>query len=224
MITTDTDSPERTSKQLVVLLHGLASFPVSMALLERVLEKEGYAVRNLGYPSTRGSVNDAAARVMQEVHDLSPVITVHFVAHSMGNIVIRRMLNEEIPNLGRMVMIAPPNKGSLLAQQLKDLGVFRWVFGPAGQQLSSDNAPFFDSLPSPPCEFGIIAGGKGDGKGYNPFLPGDDDGTITVESTMLEGASDFILLKTTHTLILFLKETAEQTVCFLKYGRFKNQD
>jgi len=224
VITTDTDSPERTSKQLVVLLHGLASFPVSMALLERVLEKEGYAVRNLGYTSTRGSVNDAAARVMQEVRDLSPDITVHFVAHSMGNIVIRRMLNEAIPNLGRMVMIAPPNKGSLLAQQLKDLGVFRWIFGPAGQQLSSDNASFFDSLPSPPCEFGIIAGGKGDGKGYNPFLPGDDDGTITVESTMLEGASDFILLKATHTLILFLKETAEQTVCFLKYGRFKNQD
>lgn len=221
MITTDTDSPERTSKQLVVLLHGLASFPVSMALLERVLEKEGYAVRNLGYPSTRGSVNDAAARVRQEVRDLSPDITVHFVAHSMGNIVIRRMLNEEIPNLGRMVMIAPPNRGSLLAQQLKDLGVFRWIFGPAGQQLSSDNAPFFDSLPSPPCEFGIIAGGKGDGKGYNPFLPGDDDGTITVESTMLEGASDFILLKATHTLILFLKETAEQTVHFLKYGKFK---
>jgi pimeloyl-ACP methyl ester carboxylesterase len=221
VIAADSHSHARTDNQLVVLLHGLASFPVSMVFLEKVLEKEGYAVRNLGYPSTRGSVEDAAARVRQEVRDINPDITVHFVAHSLGNIVVRRMLSEDIPNIGRMVMIAPPNSGSLLAQQLKDLGLFKWIFGQAGKQLSSDNALFFDSLPSPPCEFGIIAGGKGDGKGYNPFLPGDDEGTVTVESTMLEGARDFILLNATHTLILFSKETAEQTVHFLKNGRFK---
>jgi pimeloyl-ACP methyl ester carboxylesterase len=208
----------------VVLLHGIGNIPISMKYIENRLESAGYCVHNLGYPSTDIPIGDAAARIRNQVLALGPDVTVHFVAHSMGNLVVRMMLEEELPNLGRMVMIAPPNKGSMAAQQLHDLGIYQWIFGPAGQQLPADETRFFDSLPVPPCDFGIIAGGRGTEEGYNPLLPGDDDGTVRVEETKLTGAADFILLKNTHTLILFDPDTARQVVHFLRHGRFSVQE
>jgi pimeloyl-ACP methyl ester carboxylesterase len=207
--------------EAVILLHGMGNVPLSMKYLENRLEKAGYRVHNLGYPSTDIPIEEAAERIRDKIYGLERAETIHFVAHSIGNLVVRRMFDRELPNLGRMVMIAPPNRGSLAAQQLHDLDIYQWIFGPSGQQLSADRTEFFESLPEPPCEFGIIAGGRGTENGYNPLLPGDDDGTVRVEETKLPGAADFILLKDTHTLILFDRETAEQTVHFLKTGRFR---
>jgi len=205
----------------VILLHGIASLPLSMIYLEDALEEEGYAVHNIGYPSTDLPIGEAAGLVRKKVQALVPSGTVHFVAHSMGNLVLRKMLEKEIPNLGRIVMIAPPNQGSMTARRLRDLNIYQWIFGPAGQELSADRHEFFDSLPIPSHPFGIIAGGKGNEEGYNIALPGDDDGTVRVEETMLPGAADFILIDSTHTLILFDAETARQTIYFLKNGKFR---
>jgi pimeloyl-ACP methyl ester carboxylesterase len=207
--------------EAVVLLHGIANVPLSMKYLEKSIEEAGYSVHNLGYPSMEIPIGEAADRVREYVAALGPDVTVHFVAHSMGNLVVRRMFDKKLPNLGRMVMIAPPNQGSMLAQQLRDLDIYRWFFGPAGQQLPADRVEFFNTLPVPPCPFGIIAGGRGTEKGYNPLLPGDDDGTVRVEETLLAGAADFILINNTHTLILFDRETREQTIHFLKHGNFR---
>jgi triacylglycerol lipase len=207
--------------EVVVLLHGIANVPLSMRYLEERLEKEGFKVFNLGYPSTVMPIGQAADMVREKVLALGPEVTVHFVAHSMGNIVVRSMLREKLPNLGKIVMIAPPNQGSLAAEWLEDLDLYQWIFGPAGQELSADRKGFFQSLPIPPCPFGIIAGGLGTEEGFNPFLPGDDDGTLMVKETRLAGAADFILIKSTHTMILFNPETAEQVVYFLKYGKFE---
>ena len=121
-------------------------------------------------------------------------------------------------------MIAPPNQGSFMAQRLEDMDIYRWIFGPAGQQLPANNRAFFNNLPVPDCEFGIIAGGKGTEGGYNPLLDGDDDGTVRVEETKLEGAADFIVVNNIHTLILFDPETVEQTIHFLKNGQFKRKE
>jgi pimeloyl-ACP methyl ester carboxylesterase len=206
--------------EAVVLLHGIANVPISMKYLENHLENAGYRVHNLGYPSTHMPIGEAAIKIRNQVLALGPDITVNFVAHSMGNLVVRRMLEQNLPNLGRMVMIAPPNQGSIAAQQLNDLDLYQWIFGPAGQQLAADRVGFFESLPVPPCEFGIIAGGRGTKEGYNPLLPGDDDGTVRVEEAKLAGATDFLLLKNTHTLILFDPDTAQQVVHFLRHGRF----
>ena len=211
------------AEEAVILLHGIGNVPLSMKYLESRLEKAGFTVQNLGYPSTDIPIGEAAERVRRKVLTLGPDVTIHFVAHSMGNIVVRSMLGEELPNLGRMVMIAPPNQGSLAAQRLRDLDMYQWIFGPAGQQLPADRKEFFDSLPVPPCQFGIIAGGRGTEKGYNPLLPGDNDGTVRVEETLLPGAADFILINSTHTLILFDKDTALQTVHFLKFGKFQER-
>ena len=207
--------------EIVVLLHGIANIPLSMKYLENSLEKAGYRVYNLGYPSTDVPIEEAAASVRERVMGLKNAERINFVGHSMGNLVIRMVLGEELPGLGRVVMIAPPNQGSFIAEQLEDLDLYRWIFGPAGQELPANNRDFFENLPVPNYEFGIIAGGKGTENGYNPLLEGDDDGTVSVAETKLPGAADFIIINRTHTLILFAPETVEQTISFLKTGRFQ---
>lgn len=210
--------------EIVVLLHGIANVPLSMKVIENSLEEAGFRVHNLGYPSTEETIEEASRQVLNRVSSLAGGSTVHFVGHSMGNLVVRAMLREEAFRPGRIVMIAPPNQGAYAAQRLKDLDIYRWFFGPAGTELAADNRVFFDSLPVPRGEFGIIAGGTGTEDGYNPFLEGDDDGTVRVEETRLPGAADFILVHSTHTLILFDPETARQTISFLKSGRFQKAE
>jgi pimeloyl-ACP methyl ester carboxylesterase len=210
-----------TADEIVVLLHGIANIPLSMKYLENSLEKAGYQVHNLGYASTGVPIEEAAARIRETVLAINGVKRIHFVGHSMGNLLIRIILADDLPGLGRVVMIAPPNQGSFMAQRLEDLDIYRWIFGPAGQQLPAGNKAFFDKLPVPDCEFGIIAGGRGTEGGYNPLLEGDNDGTVRVEETKLAGAADFTLVNNTHTLILFDPETVEQTIHFLKNGKFK---
>ena len=211
------------AEEIVVLLHGIANIPLSMKYLENNLKKAGYQVHNLGYPSTGVPIEEAAAGVREKVMSFTNVDRINFVGHSMGNLVIRMMLEKDLPGLGRIVMIAPPNQGSFVAQQLEDLDLYRWVFGPAGQELPAANREFFEKLPVPNCEFGIIAGGKGTENGYNPLIEGDDDGTVSVAETKLPGATDFIIVNRTHTLILFAPETVEQTIHFLKFGKFQKQ-
>ncbi len=210
-----------SADEIVVLLHGIANVPLSMSYLENGLTKAGYQVHNLGYPSTDETIEEASRQIMSQIGELAGGSVVNFVAHSMGNLVVRNMLKVGNIRLGRIVMIAPPNQGSHAAERLKDLDIYRWFFGPAGKELSADNRTFFDNLPIPRCEFGIIAGGKGNNEGYNPLLEGDDDGTVRVEETRLPGAADFILVNNTHTLILFDPKTVEQTIHFLKFGKFK---
>ncbi len=215
-------SPLMESSETVVLLHGIANVPLSMAYIKRGLEKEGYDVLNLGYQSTRSTVESAASELHTRVVSAVKGGKIHFVAHSLGNIVVRKMLAEPFSRLGRMVMITPPNQGSELSERFKNLELYKWIFGPAGQQLSSDNPVFFNSLPVPPCQFGIIAGGKGNDRGFNPLLKGDNDGTISVETTRMESASDFIIIDSLHTMILFSRETLEQVISFLKSGKFRH--
>ena len=90
-------------------------------------------------------------------------------------------------------------------------------------ELRSSNENFWRSLPPPPIEFGILAGGLGDGKGFNPILPGDDDGTLSLDETRLEGAKEFLVLPYQHSLILLRKKTAAMTADFLENGSFSQQ-
>ncbi|MCK4447839.1 MAG: hypothetical protein KAW56_12260 [Candidatus Marinimicrobia bacterium] len=46
--------------------------------------------------------------------------------------------------------------------------------------------------------FGIIAGGLNKKNGFNPLIPVDDDRTLAVEETKLNGCKDFILMPGLH--------------------------
>src|SRR5262249_13688435 len=165
---------------------------------------------------------------------------IDFVAHSLGNLVIRHMLGDQIeqteghradPRIKRIVMLAPPNNGAKLAQLLADNKLFKSLAGPPGTELG----PQFDQLERhlaiPSCEFGIVAGARGegrtdakaDGQGHAP--QGDDDDLIVaVPETKLPGASDFLVLTALHTFMMDEPKVQEATLSFLLHGYFESAE
>ena len=219
-------------KEVVVLVHGLGASRQMMNGLADYIEKEGgFYVINFGYPSTVGVIDQHAKSLMSVLQHLDGVETVNFVAHSMGNIVIRECLADlaSLPanqqpefSYKRFVMIAPPNHGASMADNFSESKVAQLFAGEPLQQLAPGKG--WDSLEqrlaTPSFEFGIIAGGRGDGEGYLAAIPGDDDGLLSVETTELAGASDFVLVKGVHQLLPKNEQVREYTVRFLQKGYF----
>ena len=215
----------------VVLLHGLFRSRSSMSPLAKYLKKNGgYATFNVGYPSTRQGIADHAKALAGIIENLEGIDRIDLVGHSMGNIVIRRYLADQTdestgrkpdPRIKRIVMLGPPNHGSIIANAMKDNGLFTVVTGKPGQELGREWVWLETDLATPRCEFGIIAGGLDNEKGFNPALPGDDDGVVTVSSARLEGATDFALLPVLHTIMPLDRKVRVHTLRFLQTGRFE---
>lgn len=217
------DDPKNAKpNEMVFLLHGIGKGKFDMAALSRRLRSEGYAVVNWGYPSTKYCIADLADRLAEQVARF-PNYKIHFVTHSMGGIVVRTYFSrheDELKNPGRLVMIAPPSQGAELAQFFGNWSVYQYMMGPAGQDLRPGDLGKCVEAGIPPVEFGIIAGGTGTKIGINPLLPGDNDGTVTVESTKLEGAQDFARVPYPHPVIQMMPKTADLVVKFLENGSF----
>jgi pimeloyl-ACP methyl ester carboxylesterase len=218
----------------VVLLHGLGGTRAEMARMAKHLEEEGgYAVFNVSYPSTRQGIGEHARSLAKVIDGLEGIEEIHFVGFSMGNIVIRHYLGDRTagaagrrpdPRLGRLVMIGPPNNGSVAATRLAHNRLVQTVLGEPGQQLGPEWVWLEENLATPPCEFGIVAGGLGNDEGFNPMLPGDDDGLVTVASTRLAGARDFAVVPTVHMLLPMDGKVMQYALCFLQNGYFLSAD
>jgi pimeloyl-ACP methyl ester carboxylesterase len=205
-----------------------------MKMLARHLRnKGGYEVFPVDYASLRSGIDDQARSLARVIQSLEGIEKINLVGHSMGNIVIRRYLaGDQTPSVGwspdpridRVVMIAPPNHGSITATRLSDYSLFKAVFGESGRQLGADWQDLQKRLATPEVEFGIIAGGLGHRMGFDPFLPGDDDGRITVKTTRLDGASDFLVVSALHELIAHDPRVLRYTVRFLADGYFVSPD
>ncbi len=205
----------------VIYLHGIGRTSRSMRPLLDAMPKEGFVHVLFEYPSTRVSIEQAADYLHSLIVSLTDVSKISFVVHSMGGLVVRRYLRDhKDPRLHRMVMLGTPNRGAELADMLKRNWIFRTVYGPAGQELVTDPDGTTGTLPIPAFEFGVIAGGKGDENGFNPLLPGDDDGTVTINSTRLSGAADFLRVPRLHSFLLADATAIAATKCFLEHGRF----
>jgi triacylglycerol lipase len=214
----------------VLLLHGLAAPRWSLHLLGKHLHEEGgYEIVNVQYASTRLGVDEHARSLASVIRSLPDFQELNLVGHSMGNIVIRRYLaGDEDPEHGwqpdprirRIVMIAPPNHGASTAVRLADYRLFQTVFGVPGRQLGVEWDDLKSRLATPRQEFGIIAGGKGNDRGYSAKLPGDDDGRLEVTTTRLAGASDFAVVPMLHEFIGHSSQVYEYTLRFLQEGYF----
>ena len=207
--------------EAVVLLHGLYRSERSMRPLASRLEAEGYEVHNLRYASTQGSPDELEAQLEAELASCCATAPrLHFVTHSLGGILLRAVLAHSEPaNLGRVVMLAPPNHGSELVDLLGDTLAF--VLGPTGRELGTRPGSLPNRLPRPDYPLGVIAGTLSINLVGSIVLPGVSDGTVSVSSTWIEGMSDFVALPTTHSFILRSDAAADRVVEFLREGRFE---
>ena len=219
------DALTQKRNEMVVLLHGALKSSLSMNRIENAFESAGYRTFNWDYDSNDYTVEQNAATLDSLIRTREyEQYRLHFVTHSLGGIIGRYYLdNFQPPHLGRMVMIAPPNQGSQLATTFQDFPPFRWLYKKTIEYLVTGEDAFAPNAGIPPCEFGIIAGGTGGKYGYTWYLPGDDDGTISVEQTKLKGASDFIIVHHIHSALPLERETVEQTRYFIENGRFMHQ-
>lgn len=215
------DALKPDSGHAVIYLHGIGRTSRSMRPILDAMPKDGFVHVPFEYPSTRVPIEQSAGFLHSLIESLSDVSKISFVVHSMGGLVVRRYLKDHRdPRIHRMVMLGTPNSGAELADMLKRNMIFRTVYGPAGQELVTDPNGTIGLLPTPDFEFGIIAGGKGDDRGFNPLLPGDDDGTVTIASTRLPGAADFLRIPKIHSFLMSDETAIAAVQCFLENGRF----
>lgn len=208
--------------ECVIFLHGLARTFYSMEKAASTFSDEGFAVANVDYPSRDYPIEELTPLAVEKGLNACPAgSTIHFVTHSLGGILVRYYLeNHDIARLGRVVMLAPPNQGSQVVDQLRDFPGFGLLNGPAGSQLGTDGDAVPLNLGPVDYEVGIIAGTAT----FNPilslYLPNPDDGKVSVENTKVEGMRDFITLAHSHPFIMQAPDAIEQALAFIKSGQF----
>ena len=211
--------------ECVVLLHGLWRTDASMDKMERNLDEAGYAVRNIAYDSTDSTVETLAAEAIPRAVDAcGETGTIHFVTHSMGGILIRQYLEDgEIEQLGRVVMLGPPNQGSEVVDSYARFKGFEWFAGPAGLQLGTGEASVPRQLGPVNFDVGVIAGTQSINPILSTLLPDRDDGKVSVEATRVEGMNDHLELPVTHVFMMRDDEVMDQVAYYLANGQFQRE-
>jgi triacylglycerol lipase len=215
---------QKNTQQCVILLHGLARTHLSMLAMEKALQRAGYNVINVNYPSRDLPIDELAKIAIEQGLNgckQENGTSIHFVTHSLGGILVRYYLQaHEIPELRRVVMMGPPNQGSEVVDKLKYFPGYLFVNGPAGQELGTTEGDLPKKLGPVNFELGVIAGKRSVNLMLSSMMPRPNDGKVTVKSTQIEGMQDFITLPVTHTFMMLNPNVIKQTLLFLKYGHF----
>ena len=222
IISNEPDSLEVMKKtEMVVLLHGFNRTKRDMATLEKFFRSQGYHVSAPDLTILFSSLEDCTKKFEQEFNRIqSKYDRVHFVGHSFGGLILRLFLSRNrVPNLGRCVLIATPNKGSELADIMaRYFNPVVLLFKPY-QAIQPCGIKIPPPMNDPPPEMGAIAGNR------NKLLLGrliksENDGRVPVDSVPFEGMKEFIILPYHHEEIHHRQETAELVLRFIQEGTF----
>ena len=219
-------SSTAVADECVILLHGMARSSSSMEAMADAVDAAGYTAINIDYPSREHPIEVLApmaiGRGLVLCEEAGATDKTHFVTHSLGGILVRKYLSDnEIPNLGRVVMLGPPNQGSQAVDELGDLPGFDWINGPAGRQLGKGPESIPLQLGAANFEVGIIAGNRTIDPITSAVLDDPDDGKVSVADTHLEGMDDFIVVEHSHAFMMRLQRPIELTIQFLDTGQFE---
>lgn len=212
---------EQSQPDQIVLLHGIGKSSRSMQKLANNLERAGYHVLNLSYPSTHFTIEAQTAHVTPLIRStFSPSITTHFVGHSMGGLVaISTAQNLPDFSIGRMVQLGTPNFGSEVADWLVKNPIYQRFYGPAGAQLTT-RAQKPAANARLPYELGIIAGSATIDPISSMIIPGKDDGKVAVLRTVHPAMQDHITIAVAHPFLPGSAQAGSQVKYFLKHGKF----
>lgn len=207
--------PVVTDKELVVLIHGLGRSNMAMWRLADRLEDADYYVQRVGYRSLTRTPDQIVSEISTQINQccLHHSNKVHFVGHSLGGLLIRSYLqNHDVEQLGNVVLIGTPNKGTTVVDEFRDHPLFG-LFGPMTAALGTDKKNFPSRLTAPDYPVGIIAGYV---KNDNPMIPGPNDGLVSVDSTRLKNMTDFIEVEVGHSMMRYDENVAKYTINFLR--------
>jgi hypothetical protein len=206
----------------VILLHGLARTNSSMTALEKKLVDQGYHVINDGYPSRAAPIEELAEIVISPaLEKCNDYDEINFVTHSLGGILVRQYLSQnDIPKLKYVVMLRPPSQGSEVVDKLDKVPGFRFVNGDAELQLGTGELSVPNKLGPANFDVGMIAGTQSINLILSTYIPGSDDGKVSIESTKLEGMNDHIEMATSHPFMMKNQKVLKQVTYYLANGKF----
>ncbi len=212
-----------SDSEAVILLHGLARSDRSMNKLEKALAERGYRVHNVAYPSTRDTIRNLAEKAIPPALErCADAPRVHFVTHSLGGILVRQYLGEHaVANLGRVVMLGPPNQGTEVVDKLGDFPGFRFFHGEAGLELGTGKGSVPKRLGRANFDLGIIAGTRSINLILSSLIRGPNDGKVSVDRTRVEGMRDHLEMPVTHPFMMRNPGVIEQVIHYLEHGSFK---
>ncbi len=203
----DEERVAENAEELVVVVHGMGRTEASMLLVRWSLERQGYQVLNWGYSSVCCSVEELGAQLAKELQELDEPrpSQIHFVGHSLGNIIIRWVLDENPPQEpGRVVMLAPPNQGSETADRYAEWT--GWILEPIDELVTDEESTVRTLSTIDDREVGIIAG--------------EYDGKVSVEESKLGTEEDHETVPAAHTFIMHRRDVRKLIISFLEDGSF----
>ncbi|WP_310733257.1 alpha/beta fold hydrolase [Colwellia sp. 6M3] len=211
------------ANECVILLHGLARSAHSMDKMAERLTEQGYKVLNIDYPSRSYSIELLAEKTISDALTQCQGMSVSFVTHSMGGILVRQFLsNHTVKHLNKVVMLGPPNKGTEIVDKLGNIPGFHLVNGDAGMQLGTGALSVPNQLGKANFDVGIIAGTQSINLILSSLIPDTDDGKVSVESTKIDGMNDHIEMPTTHVFMMRNDAVIEQVIHYLQQGKFEH--
>ena len=214
---------EQNGADVVVFLHGLWRSVWAMEPLARDLHQRGFETVNIPYASFRYDLDGIVAQIRGLLEEsVEQGRRVHFVTHSLGGVVVKRLLEQvQVEKIGRVVMLAPPHRGSEIVDWLSRSPA-RFVLGPAGEFLTSDKmSAHADHFPAG-IEAGIIMGEKSAIPFFSRLLEASNDGIVSVEKGRLFGIKEFKVVAADHTFIASDPEVLAMVGRFLNEGIFED--
>lgn len=199
------------------LIHGWGVRAASMESLAHALAETGLTVFNYDYPSSRRNIEEHAGVFLelyrQTLRREHIARKVYFLTHSMGGILLRaamaKMSEAECRNIEAVVMLGPPNHGSILAHLGK--GDLVRLFNASLADMSTDPDSYVRNIPAPPFlpPVGIIAGRF--------------DGKVSLDSTLLPDHLDCrrTIVNCTHPGLRIPRNTLPAILRFFREKKFR---